>query len=125
MRDPLRLWLLGVLDANTELRAVAQIILQHRQIFWRRDAERFAKTAEHQSRQRVANHRLVVYRQELFADDLGEREKTRSRATGEQNGLLHFGFSIVDFRSLSLQRKSSSAHCCQNGCPAVKSIRVF
>ena len=67
--------------------------MQHRQIFWRRDYEHLAKTAEHQSRQRIANHRFVVDRQKLFADDFCQRIKTRSRATGEKNGFFVHLFS--------------------------------
>ena len=92
LRDSFRFRLLGILDVNTELFAIAQIILQHRQIFWRRDDQHFAKSAEHQSRQRIANHRLVVNRQKLFADDFRQRVKTCPRAAGEQNGLFHFRF---------------------------------
>src|SRR5437868_2069606 len=93
LRDPFRLRLLGVLNADAELRAVAQVILQHWQIFRRRDDKYLAKTAEHQSRQWIADHRLVVYRQKLFADDFRQRKETCSRATGEKNGFFVHKFS--------------------------------
>src|SRR6266496_3226319 len=44
--------------------------------------------AEHECGQRVANHWLVVDREKLLADNLGEREKTRPRATGKKNSLF-------------------------------------
>src|SRR6266487_457754 len=118
--DPFRFWLLGVLDANTELRAVPEIIFQHRQIFWRRDDEYLAQSAQHQSRKRIADHRLVVNRKKLFADDFRQWKKTRPGAAGEKNGLFHFRVSICDFRSLQLQRKSNCDHCCQNFARPVK-----
>jgi hypothetical protein len=81
-----------------------------------------SQPTEHQRRQRITNHRLVINREQLFADNLGQRIKTRSRTAREQNGFFHFRFSMFDFRLLSLQRKSSSAHCCQKREPVVKSI---
>src|SRR5262249_55500742 len=88
LRDPFRLRLLCVLDANTELRAVAQIIFEHRQIFRRRNDQHLAKTAEDKSGERVANQRVVVNWQQLFADDFCQREQARPRAASEKNGFL-------------------------------------
>ncbi len=73
LRDPFRLRLGRVFDPDAEPRAVAEIILQHRQIFWRGNDQHLAQPAEHQSGERIANHRLVVNGQQLLADDLGQR----------------------------------------------------
>src|SRR4030095_1623857 len=75
LSDSFRLRLLGVFDANAKLRAVAQIIAQHRQIFGCGNDQHVPQTAEHQRGQWVTNHWFVVDRKKLFADDLREREK--------------------------------------------------
>src|SRR4029077_18441280 len=53
-------------------------------------------------------------------DDFRQGKKTRSGATSEKNCLFYFRFSIFDFRSLQLQRKSNCDHCCQNFARPVK-----
>ena len=80
-----RLWLRGVLDPNSEPRAVAEIILQHRQILRRGNDQHIPQPAQHQRGERITNHRLVVNRQQLFADDLGERIEAGAGAAGEEN----------------------------------------
>jgi hypothetical protein len=107
------------------MRAVVQVIAQHRQILWRGNDQYLAQATKHQRSQRIADHRLIVDREKLLADDLREREKTGSGAASEKDGFLHFRFSIFDFRSLWLQRKSNSAHSCQKRVPAVKSNPLF
>src|SRR5206468_9060327 len=57
--DPFRLRLLGVFDSNAELGAIAQVILQHRQILWSRDHKHLAQATKHQGCQRIADHWLV------------------------------------------------------------------
>ena len=90
--------LLGVFDPNSELRAVAQIIVQHRQIFRRGNDQHFPQPAEHQRGQRITNHRLVVNREKLFADDLGQRKKTRPAPPASRMAffIFDFRFSIFD-----------------------------
>src|SRR5204862_6278814 len=90
--DPFRLRLLGVLDANTELCTVAQIIFEYRQIFRRGNDQNLAETAEQKDRERVANHRLVVNWQQLLADDFPRRKQPRPRdARATQRFPVHAG----------------------------------
>ena len=106
--------------------AVAQIIAKHRQIFRRRNDQDFAQAAEHERGERIADHRLVVNGEKLFADDLGERKKTRAGAACEKNGfLVHelvFGFLSALLR---LHRASNSDHSCQKLACLVKLIPIF
>ena len=88
--DSLRFRLFSILNRNSELGAVRKVITQHRQILRRRDDENVAQTAEHERGKRVTDHRLVIDREELFADDLGEREEPRPGAAGEENRFFHF-----------------------------------
>src|SRR5680860_512504 len=44
-----------------------------------------ADTREHQHRERVVNHRLVVDRQQLFGDAFGDGVKAGAGASGENN----------------------------------------
>src|ERR1700732_1496975 len=86
--DSLRLWLFGVIDSDSQLQTIAQIVAKHRTILRRRDDQDLAQSAEHQRRQRITDHRFVVNRQQLFADDLGKREKPAAGAACEDDGLL-------------------------------------
>src|SRR6202008_912584 len=86
--NSLRFWLLGVIDLDTKLCAVSQVTAEHRQIFRRRDKKDFAESAQHQGRQWIANHGLVVNRKKLFADDFCEWKETRPGAACEENSLL-------------------------------------
>src|SRR6266446_9892083 len=80
---------------NAKSIAVPQIIAQHRQILRGGNDEDLAQASEHQCSQWIANHRLVVDRQQLLADDLCDRIQPSSGATREQNGLFHFGFRML------------------------------
>src|SRR5262249_20286030 len=81
----LRLHRIG--EANAPLRAVLQERAKERLLGGRRDHQDLANAREHQRRQRVINHRLVIDRQKLLADRLRERIKTRSTAAGENDPL--------------------------------------
>ena len=50
-----------------------------------RDDENVPNAGQHQGRQRVVNHGLVINRHELFADALGDRMKSRSGSTGQDD----------------------------------------
>ena len=88
LRDPFRLRLNRVFEADPELRAVAEKIAQHRNVFRGRDDEDFAQAAEHEGGERIADHRFIVNREQLFADDFRQRIKTRARAAGEEDGFF-------------------------------------
>ena len=88
LRDALRLGLLRIFQPKSEMRAVAEIIAQHRHILGRGNDENLAQPAEHEGGERVTNHRLVVNREELFADDLGQRIKPGAGAARENNGFF-------------------------------------
>ena len=85
----------------------------------RRDDEHLAYPREHQGRQRIKHHRLVVYGQKLLRHDARERMKTRSRAAREYDSLPCHHFPSHD--SMSLKRglptpfeKSDSLYCSEN-----------
>jgi hypothetical protein len=79
--------LLGVVQLDAELPAVAQQLAKARQIERRRDDEDLADAGQHQHRQRVVDHRLVVDRQQLLGDALRDRVQTRAGAAGENDAL--------------------------------------
>ena len=49
--------------------------------------EGLAQAGQHQDRQRVVDHRLVVDRQQLLADHLGHRVEPRAGAAGQDDAL--------------------------------------
>ena len=68
-----------------QLLPVAQQLAEARQIVRRRDDEDLADPRQHQRRQRVVDHRLVVDRQELLRHHRGERVEPRAAAAGEDD----------------------------------------
>src|SRR6266446_7701721 len=124
--NPFRFRLLRVLDADAKLRAVAQITAEHRHIFRRRNEEHFAQTAQHERGEWIADHRLVVNGEKLFADDFGQGEETGPGATGEKNGFLVHELVFGFLSTLSwLHRASNSDHSCQKLACLVKLIPIF
>jgi hypothetical protein len=83
--EPVGLGLLGVGKVEAELRAVAEQALEQRQILRGGDDEDLPDAGEHQHRQRVVDHRLVVHRHELFAHGDGERVKPGAGPAGEDD----------------------------------------
>ena len=117
LRDPLRLGLLRILEANPKPGAVAKKVAQHRDILRRGNDQDLAQTAEHERRERVTNHRLVVDRQQLLADDLGQRIEPGPGAAGEENRLfVHAG---------RVQPVSRWDHSCQKERAPVHSTFAF
>ena len=62
-----------VAERNTKAATVAQQLLEGRQVLGRGDELDIAYAREHENRQRVVHHRLVVHRHELLGDNLGQR----------------------------------------------------
>ena len=91
-------------DRDAPLRAVAQQPLERRQVLRRRDDQDVPDARQHQRRERVVDHRLVVDRQELLADRPGDRMQPRARAAGEDDPLA-LGRRRPDVRALVLKRQ--------------------
>ena len=77
----------GVADRDADLAAVAEHALEVADVLGRRDQEDLADAGEHQRRERVVDHRLVVDRQELLADGPRDRVEPRARAAGQDDPL--------------------------------------
>ena len=67
--------------------AVAEQVAKPRQVGRRRDHQDVADARQHQGAERVIDHRLVVDRQQLLADDPGDRIEPRARAAGQDDSL--------------------------------------
>ena len=79
--------LLGIRERNTKPGAVAQEPLEMGQVVRRGDHEDLAKAREHERRERVVDHRLVVDRQELLRDGERHRMQPCAGAAGEHDAL--------------------------------------
>ena len=66
LRQPVGLGLRGVFDPDAPFRAVAEQAAEHRQVVRRRDDEDVADPGQHDDRQRIVDHRLVVDGDELL-----------------------------------------------------------
>jgi hypothetical protein len=78
LRKAIRAGLGHIFKRDTPLAAVAQHALELFLILRRGDDCDLADVAEHQHRQRVIDHRLVIDRQQLFGDAVGDVVKTAS-----------------------------------------------
>ena len=88
LRQPLGLRLFGISDREAPLRAVAQQTCEAGQFRRGRDDQNIPDARQHQRRQRIIDHRLVVHRQQLLA----ERQRGRVEAgavTAGQNDPFH------------------------------------
>ncbi len=88
-----RMRLDGVGDPDAEGRPVPQQAFEARHVVRRRDEQDVADAGEHEARQRVVDHRLVVDRQQLLRDGPGDRVEPRTGASGE-NDAFHRALSI-------------------------------
>ena len=88
LRETVRRGLLGVGEVHAVAGPVAEEPLEFRQVLRRRDDEDVPDASEHEGRQRVVDHRLVVDRQQLFGGHERERVEAGARPAGE-NDTLH------------------------------------
>jgi hypothetical protein len=85
LRQAIRAGLHRVADLHAPLRAVAEQGLEQRLLVRRVDDEHFADARQHQGAERVIDHRLVVDRQQLLADALGDRIQPGAGAAGQDD----------------------------------------
>ena len=77
----------GVGDLQPDLAAVAEQAPEAVLLVRRRDHQHLPDAGQHQRRQRVVDHRLVVDRHQLLADGARQRVQPRSRSAGEDDSL--------------------------------------
>src|SRR5207253_11139244 len=73
-----------VLDAEAYVAAVAEQPLKRALVLGRGNDQDVADPGEHERRERVVDHRLVVDRDELFAHREGQRKEAGAGASGKQ-----------------------------------------
>ena len=83
--DAVRARLLGIGDADAEMRAVMEQALELRQVLRRGDHQHLANAGQQQGRERVVHHRLVIDRQQLFRRRLRDRMQSCTRTAGQKN----------------------------------------
>ena len=86
-----------VLDAETDLATVAEQPPERALVLRRRDDQDVTDPREHERRERVVDHGLVVDRHELLAHRERERKEAGTRASGEDDPLyrIRHGFLRV------------------------------
>src|SRR6267378_5721888 len=75
------------MQANAPFLAIAEQLLEAGGVLGGRDDQDVANAGEHQRRERVIHHRLVVDRKKLLRDDLRHWVETRSCPAGEDDAL--------------------------------------
>ena len=74
-----------ILQMDAVLAAIAQQRLETGRVSGGRNDKDILDARQHEGRQRIVDHRLVVDRQQLFAGDHGQRVKPGAGAAGENN----------------------------------------
>ena len=87
LSQPVRRGLFGIGEAHPQPRAIAEQATELRQIGRRRDHQNVANARQHQHRERIIHHRLVIHRQQLLARRQRHRVQACAGAAGEQNAL--------------------------------------
>jgi hypothetical protein len=104
LRKAIRAGLGHIFKRDTPLAAVAQHALELFLILRRGDDCDLADVAEHQHRQRVIDHRLVIDRQQLFGHTHGDRVQPCARTTSQNDAfaLCHGKSSLskIQYRRL-------------------------
>ena len=115
LRQAFGLGLLAVGERHAPLGAIAEQPLEVRQILRRRDDQHLAYAGQHQGRQRVIDHRLVVDRQELLRRHERHRMQPRTAAAG-QDDAFH-GVVLVGAGVSMVMRRAThwAAPSCQSG----------
>ena len=85
--QPVRARLLGVGEREAELVAVAEQLAEVRQVGGGGDDQDLPDPGQHQHRDRVVDHRLVVDRQQLLRHRLGDRVQACPAASGQHDAL--------------------------------------
>ena len=93
LRESLRLRLHGIRDGDAPLRAIAEQPLEVRIVRRRRDHKDVPDAREHQCRQRIVDHRLVIDRHELLRHRNRQWVEPRARAARQNNSLCYHTFS--------------------------------
>ena len=75
----------GVGNGNTQPAAVVQQLPKAADVLRRRDQQDVANAGQHQHRQGIIDHRLVVDGQQLLAHRPGDRKEPRARPPGEDD----------------------------------------
>jgi len=93
----------GVVQIYAPLAAVAQQLLKARRVLRRADDQHVADARQHQSAQRVVNHRLVINGQQLLADRQRGRVQPGAGAARQDDAfaLSHEGICKGDLENFS------------------------
>jgi len=101
--DPFGFGLLGVLERDSVVRSVPEQGPDHGQVAGGADDQDLADSGQHQRRKQLVNGRLVVDRQQLFADRHGKGIEPCAASAGEEDA-NHF---VTAFTHASLARYHS------------------
>ena len=86
--------------AVDQMYAIAEQVFKRRTVFRRGDDQNFAYPRQHQSRQRIIDHRLVIDRQQLLGGGKRDRMKPRSRTAGQYDA-FHLRVSFIPASTLA------------------------
>ena len=82
--QPAGMRLHGIFKAQAPLTAIAQQLVKQVLLMRGGDEQDFIDSRHHQGGQRVVDHRLVVHRQQLLADHLGQQVEPGAGTAGEE-----------------------------------------
>ena len=83
LSEPVGRRLLGIGETDPVVGPVSEQPPERGQVPRRGDHQNVPDSGQHQNRQRIVDHRLVVDRQQLLGNPLGDRVQTRPRSPGQ------------------------------------------
>ena len=93
--EPLGPRLLGIGERHAKSAPVAEETLEVGQVVRRRDQEDVANPGQHQRREGIINHRLVVDREQLLRDRQRHRVEPRAGPTGKHDPLQRIEWGLA------------------------------
>src|SRR5262245_19531663 len=103
-RNSIGLGLLRIAEPDAPLASVPQESAKLRQITRRGDQENISDPSDHENRQWIVNHRLVIDGEELLRDGFGDRMQARGLSASEKDAAHVPLFSVFFPKSQQVQR---------------------
>lgn len=101
LREPVGRRLFGIREMYPIIGSVAQQPPERGQVTGGGDHQDLPDSGQHQNRQRIVDHRLVVDREQLLGNSLRDRVQPRTRTTGQYNAFhrVLFGMNLYIVRN--------------------------
>lgn len=110
LRQPIRGWLDGIGDTDSELASIFEETLKGRLIFRCCNDQDIPDPRQHQDGHGIVDHRFIVNRQELLGDPQSHRMQPRPGPTRQDDSLSSHGYSLSFLLNHGWTRINTDVH---------------